>query len=124
MKHHTSETMKLSGLQCWNQITSNLASLHKVYPLLVRTTSITHFSTQVITTTNKILSTSYIDNNIAEDEAFSTNMNKFFLRNKTERRRERIYLKIGKKTTKREGGTWIISLFACHIPSPSLPFTL
>jgi hypothetical protein len=96
--------MKLSGLQCWDQITSNLASLHKAYSLLVRTTSITHFSTQIITTTNKILSTSYIDNDIVEDEAFSTDMNKFFLRNKTERRRERVYLKIGKKTTKRKGG--------------------
>jgi hypothetical protein len=117
--HHASETMKLSGLQCWDQITSNLASLHKAYPLLVRTTSITHFSTQVITTTNKILSTSYTDNDIAKNEAFSTSMNKFFLRNKTERRRERVYLKIGKKTTKREGrGTWIISLFACRILSP------
>jgi hypothetical protein len=97
--------MKLSGLQCWDQITSNFTSLHKAYPLLVKTISITHFSTQVITTTNKILSTSYTDNDIAKDEAFNTGMNKFFLRNKTERRRERVYLKIGKKTTKREGGT-------------------
>jgi hypothetical protein len=80
--------MKLSGLQYWDQIISNLASLHKAYPLLVRTTSITHFSTEVITITNKILSTFYTDNDIAKDEAFSTGMNKFFLRNKTERRRE------------------------------------
>jgi hypothetical protein len=96
MGHHISKIMKLSRLQCWDQITSNFTSLYKAYPLLVKTTSITHFSTQVIITTNKILSTSYTDNDIAEDEAFSTGINKFFLRNKTERRRERVYLKIGK----------------------------
>jgi hypothetical protein len=97
MEHHAFETMKLFGLQYWDQITSNLTSLHKAYLLLVKTTSITHFSTQVITTINKILSTSYTDNDKAEDEAFSTGMNKFFLRNKTERRRKRVYLEIGRE---------------------------
>jgi hypothetical protein len=52
---------------------------------------------QVITTINKILSTSYIDNDIAEDEAFSTDINNFFLRNKTERKRKRVYLEIDRE---------------------------
>jgi hypothetical protein len=78
--HHASETMKLSGLQCWDLITNNLTSLQKAYPLLVRTTPIAHFSTQIITTTDKILSTSYNDNDIAEDEAFSTDIMALFER--------------------------------------------
>jgi hypothetical protein len=43
------------------------------------------------------------------------------LRNKTERRKKRVYLKIGKKLRKEREETWIISLFACCIPSPPLP---